>query len=57
MVTYMTQAIAWAVARMLGRPQAEPVSHGALEHAHWDRVERRWYTHEDHTEELAGRAA
>lgn len=57
MVSYMTQAIAWGVARVLGRPHGEPVPHDALEHAHWNRVEHRWYTHDDHTEEAAGRAA
>jgi hypothetical protein len=57
MVTYMTQAIGWALAHALGRPESEPVAHSKLEHTHWDRAEHRWYTHEDHTEETHGRAA
>ena len=57
MVTYMTQAIGWALAHALGRPESEPVVHSKLEHAHWDRAEHRWYTHEDHTEDTYGRAA
>ena len=57
MVTYMTQAIGWALAHALGRPESEPVAHSKLEHAHWDRAEHRWYTHEVHTEDTHGRAA
>lgn len=57
MVTYTMQAIKWAVGRALGQPESEPVRHRQLEHVHWDRVEHRWYLHNDHTDDTLGRAA
>ncbi len=57
MVTYMTQAIAWAVARVLRRPRNERVPHSNLYHAHWDRAQQLWYTHEHTDDDPGGRAA
>lgn len=57
MVTYMTQAIAWAVARVLRRPRNERVPHSNLYHAHWDRAQQLWYTHEHTDDDTLGRAA
>ena len=31
--------------RLFNPAPAEPISHGRLEHAHWDRAGRRWVTH------------
>lgn len=56
-ITTMTQAIGWALAHALGQSESEPVVHSQLQHAHWDRIERRWFTHDDHLEETQGRAA
>lgn len=57
MVMYIARAVAWGLSRMLRVPPAEPVAHGDLEHAHWDRTSRRWFTHDDHPEGRADRAA
>jgi hypothetical protein len=58
MVTYVGQAIAWGLSRMLRLPPpSEPVAHRDLEHAHWDPVARRWLTHPDDQQATAGRAA
>jgi hypothetical protein len=46
MIMTMARAISWGVSRMLGVPEEQPVAPGEVEHAHWDRVERRWVVHE-----------
>ncbi len=45
MVTYMEQAVLWAVSWVLRRERNRPVAHRDLEHAHWDPERRHWYTH------------
>ena len=45
-----------AVISALGIRRQEPVAHGDLEHAHWDRATRTWHTHENEPA-VIGRAA
>lgn len=56
MVMYIAQAIRWGVISALGIRREEPVAHGDLEHAHWDRATRTWHTHENEPA-VIGRAA
>lgn len=46
MVTNTKLAVRWALWWLARRPDSQPVAHSDLEHAHWDRSERRWLTHE-----------
>lgn len=46
----MLRFLARALARLLGRVPLDPVEHGDLQHAHWDRTLRLWLTHEDDSE-------
>jgi len=59
MVVYTAQAITRSLSRKLHISPEEPIAHRDLEHAHWDRDGRRWYTHPDaHDDgEAAPRAA
>lgn len=47
MITTIARATVWGASRLLGVRDDEPLAHHDLEHAHWDRVARRWYTHEE----------
>lgn len=47
MITTIARATAWGVSGLLGVRRDETVAHHDLEHAHWDRAARRWYTHEE----------
>ncbi len=49
MVRYLARALAH-LARGTAR---RPSGHGDLEHAHWDRAQRQWVTHEEHLQEAA----
>jgi hypothetical protein len=57
MITTIQRAITWEVSRILGVPEETPVAHQDLEHAHWDRARREWFTHVDHSDGAAVRAA
>ena len=57
MIRYAVRAVVWGLSRMVRVSRGEPVAHGELEHAHWDRSRRRWYTHGDDPETTAARAA
>jgi hypothetical protein len=57
MITTIQRAITWEVSRILRVPEEMPVAHQELEHAHWDRTRREWFTHVDHSEGAAVRAA
>jgi len=45
MVITLARAIAWGVLGLLGVRHDELVAHRDLEHAHWDPLTRRWFTH------------
>ncbi|HEX6548649.1 MAG TPA: hypothetical protein VF134_07915 [Candidatus Dormibacteraeota bacterium] len=55
LVWNIEHGLTWGVTRLLGHRPEPPVAHRELEHAHWDPVERRWYTHR--VEEPADQAA
>jgi len=57
MIMYIARAIAWGLSRVFRIEEDVPVAHLDLEHAHWDPTRREWYTHEDHPERTAARAA
>lgn len=44
MLSYITGAAVWALRRAFGRARPR-LAHVEVEHAHWDRDSRRWYTH------------
>ena len=47
MVITLARAIGWGVSGLLGVRHDELVAHRDLEHAHWNRDTRTWFTHED----------
>ena len=57
MIMYIARAIAWGLSRVFRIEEDVPVAHLDLEHAHWDPSRREWFTHEDHPERTAARAA
>jgi hypothetical protein len=57
MVSYVTHAVTWGISQLLGIRHDALVAHRDLEHAHWDRVGRRWFTHEDDRETTVAPAA
>lgn len=57
MVSYITSAAAYGLSVMRGVERDQPVAHEDLEHAHWDPVARRWYTHDEQAERAVARAA
>lgn len=57
MIRYAVRAVVWGLSRVARVPRDEAVTHRSLEHAHWDRSTRRWYTHADDAEGTAPRAA
>jgi hypothetical protein len=57
MIMYIARAIAWGLSRVFRIEEDVPVAHLDLDHAHWDATRREWYTHEDHHERAAARAA
>ncbi|MDQ6922093.1 MAG: hypothetical protein M3170_10875 [Candidatus Dormibacteraeota bacterium] len=57
MIMYIARAITWGLSRVFRLSEDVRVAHLDLEHAHWDPARREWFTHVDHPERTAARAA
>jgi hypothetical protein len=57
MVMNVARAVAWGLTWMLRVPRSEPVAHRGVEHAHWERAQRRWVVHQEEPEPTVSRAA
>jgi hypothetical protein len=57
MVMFIADAIGWSWSWLRRKPRNQPVSHRDLEHAHWDPVERLWFTHTGTQQAEVARAA